>query len=111
MASIADAGKWHNGPSPRNSSVITTTLYRADRYAIASCFDSRQDGLPWCMTIDDADAALSGSVEERETLFRALNDTVKFWAGKPELPGQEKTTDHERLAGTGVAGHPRALRT
>ncbi|MFF6878127.1 MULTISPECIES: barstar family protein [unclassified Streptomyces] len=44
------------------------------------------------LTIDDADAALSRSVEEREILFRALNDAVKFWAGKPELPGQEKIT-------------------
>jgi hypothetical protein len=44
------------------------------------------------LTIDDADAVLSGSAEERGILFRALNDTAKFWAGKPELPGQEKIT-------------------
>jgi RNAse (barnase) inhibitor barstar len=44
------------------------------------------------LTIDDADAVLSESADEREILFRALNDAVKFWAGKPELPGQEKFT-------------------
>ncbi|MGW6542369.1 barstar family protein [Streptomyces massasporeus] len=44
------------------------------------------------LTIDDANAVLSESAEEREILFRALNDAVKFWAGKPELPGQEKVT-------------------
>lgn len=44
------------------------------------------------ITIDDADVALSESTEEREILFRALNDAVKFWGGKPELPGQEKIT-------------------
>jgi RNAse (barnase) inhibitor barstar len=44
------------------------------------------------LTIDDPEAVLSESAEEREILFRALNDAVKFWAGKPELPGQEKFT-------------------
>ncbi|MET8570653.1 barstar family protein [Streptomyces sp. NPDC004783] len=44
------------------------------------------------LTIDDADAVLSESAEEREILFRALNDAVRFWVGKPELPGQEKIT-------------------
>ncbi|MET9100750.1 MULTISPECIES: barstar family protein [Streptomyces] len=43
------------------------------------------------ITIDDTDAVLSESPEERATLFRALNDAVKFWSSKPELPGQEKT--------------------
>ncbi|MFJ4283444.1 barstar family protein [Streptomyces massasporeus] len=44
------------------------------------------------LTIDDADTVLSESAEEREILFRALNYAVEFWAGKPELPGQEKIT-------------------
>ncbi|MEU2295911.1 barstar family protein [Streptomyces antibioticus] len=44
------------------------------------------------ITIDDTDAVLSESTEEREFLFRALNDAVKFWSRKPELPGQEKNT-------------------
>ena len=44
------------------------------------------------LTIDDPEAVLSESAEEREILSRALNDAVKFWAGKPELPGQEKFT-------------------
>ncbi|MET9134973.1 barstar family protein [Streptomyces antibioticus] len=44
------------------------------------------------LTVDDADTVLSESSEEREILFRALNDAVTFWAQKPELPGQEKTT-------------------
>lgn len=44
------------------------------------------------LTIDDADAVLSESTEEREILFRALNDAVKFWTRKPELPGEEKIT-------------------
>jgi hypothetical protein len=44
------------------------------------------------VTIEDADVVLSGSPEEREILFRALNDAAKFWAGKPELPGQGKIT-------------------
>lgn len=44
------------------------------------------------VTIEDADVVLSESPEEREILFRALNDAAKFWAGKPDLPGQEKIT-------------------
>ncbi|SMF77069.1 barstar family protein [Streptomyces sp. Amel2xC10] len=44
------------------------------------------------ITIDDADAVLSESTEERDILFRALNDAVKFWSRKPELPAQEKIT-------------------
>ncbi|MER7191135.1 barstar family protein [Streptomyces flaveolus] len=44
------------------------------------------------VTIDDADAVLSESAEEREFLFRALNDAVKFWASRPEPPCQEKIT-------------------
>ncbi|MEV5726846.1 MULTISPECIES: barstar family protein [Streptomyces] len=44
------------------------------------------------LTIDDADVALSDSAEERKILLRAMNDAVKFWAAKPELPGQEKIT-------------------
>ena len=44
------------------------------------------------LTIDDADVVLSDSSEEREILLRAMSDAVKFWAAKPKLPGQEKTT-------------------
>lgn len=44
------------------------------------------------VTIDDAHAVLSGNSEEREILFRTLNDTANFRARKPELPGQEKVT-------------------
>lgn len=44
------------------------------------------------VTLDDAHATLSGNPEEREILFHILNDTANFWAGKPELPGQEKVT-------------------
>ncbi|MET7898960.1 barstar family protein [Streptomyces mirabilis] len=51
------------------------------------------------ITIDDADAVLSESPEEREILFRALNDAAKSWAGQPELPGQEKTTFQAVLLG------------
>ena len=39
-----------------------------------------------------ADVVLSESPEERGILFRALNVAAKFRAGKPELPGHEKTT-------------------
>ncbi|MGJ5752978.1 barstar (barnase inhibitor) [Streptomyces puniciscabiei] len=44
------------------------------------------------LVIDDAEAVLSEEPEEREILWRALNDSVTFWAGKPELPGQEKSS-------------------
>ncbi|MFF4691105.1 barstar family protein [Streptomyces sp. NPDC001307] len=44
------------------------------------------------VTIDDADAVLSEAPEERGILWHALDDAVTFWAGKPELPGQEKIT-------------------
>jgi hypothetical protein len=50
------------------------------------------DAKHFLLTIDEADAVLSESVEEREILFRALKDAAEFWAGKPELPGQEKIT-------------------
>ncbi|MGW5211622.1 barstar family protein [Streptomyces sp. NPDC004051] len=44
------------------------------------------------VTIDDAHVVLSENPEERDILFRALKDAANFWAGKPELPGQEKIT-------------------
>ncbi|MFJ5967629.1 barstar family protein [Streptomyces sp. NPDC093060] len=44
------------------------------------------------LTIDDAEFTLSGSPEERVIFHRALTDAAKYWATKPELPGQKKTT-------------------
>ncbi|MGW1002519.1 barstar family protein [Streptomyces sp. NPDC002520] len=44
------------------------------------------------LTVDDAEFALSSSPEERAIFHRALTDTVKYWAAKPDLPGQEKPT-------------------
>jgi hypothetical protein len=35
---------------------------------------------------------MRGHKQERGILWRALDDAVTFWAGKPELPGQEKIT-------------------
>ncbi|MBL3669348.1 hypothetical protein JL475_25855 [Streptomyces sp. M2CJ-2] len=43
-------------------------------------------------SIENPNAALSESSEERGILLRPLNDVAKFWAGKPELPGQERIT-------------------
>ncbi|MFF0159082.1 barstar family protein [Streptomyces sp. NPDC005263] len=42
------------------------------------------------LTIDDAEFVLSGSSEERDTLYRTLVSAAGHWAAKPELPGQEK---------------------
>ncbi|WEO94958.1 barstar family protein [Streptomyces sp. FXJ1.172] len=44
------------------------------------------------VVIDDAVAVLSEAPDEREILWRALDDAVTFWAGKPVLPGQERIT-------------------
>ncbi|MET9864741.1 barstar family protein [Streptomyces sp. NPDC006386] len=91
------------GPEMRDSDGVFTQFYETLRLpdyfgwnwnALRDCLTD----LHWItakhflLTIDDADAVLSESTEEREILFRALNDAVKFWAGQPELPGQEKIT-------------------
>lgn len=44
------------------------------------------------LTVDDADVVLSESPEERKIFLRALNYAATFWAGKPDLSGQERTT-------------------
>jgi hypothetical protein len=44
------------------------------------------------ITNDDADDVLADALEQRGILVRALDDAVTFWAGKPELPGQQKIT-------------------
>ncbi|MEU0197931.1 MULTISPECIES: barstar family protein [unclassified Streptomyces] len=91
------------GPEMRDSDGVFTQFYETLRLpdyfgwnwnALRDCLTD----LHWItakhflLTIDDADAVLSESTEEREILFRTLNDAVKFWAGQPELPGQEKIT-------------------
>lgn len=44
------------------------------------------------LTIDDAEFVLSGSSGERGPFYNALVDAAKYWAAKPELPGQVKTS-------------------
>ncbi|MCX4742524.1 barstar family protein [Streptomyces antibioticus] len=90
------------GRQMRDSDGVFTQFYEALR--LPSHFGWNWNALRDCLTdlhwinaphilitIDDADAVLSESTEEREFLFRALNDAVKFWAKRPELPAQEKT--------------------
>ncbi|WP_078973168.1 barstar family protein [Streptomyces sp. MMG1533] len=40
------------------------------------------------LIIDDAEFVLSGSGDEYQIFYRALLDAAKYWAAKPELPGQ-----------------------
>lgn len=42
------------------------------------------------LTVDDADVVLSESPEERKIFLRSLNYAATFWAGKPDLSGQER---------------------
>ncbi|WP_237281851.1 barstar family protein [Streptomyces griseochromogenes] len=42
------------------------------------------------LTVDDAESALSGSPEERAIFYQALTDAARYWAAKPELPGQKR---------------------
>ncbi|MFI7015918.1 barstar family protein [Streptomyces sp. NPDC050164] len=89
------------GQQMRDSDGVFTQFYEALRLpdyfgwnwnALRDCLTDLHwiSAKHFLVTIDDADAVLSESAEEREILFRSLNDAVKFWAGKPELPGQEK---------------------
>ncbi|MFD8007935.1 barstar family protein [Streptomyces mirabilis] len=91
------------GHEMRDSDGVFTQFYEALR--LPDYFGWNWDALRDCLrdlhwisathfllTIDDADAVLSENPEERETLFQALNDATKFWAGRPDLPGQEKAT-------------------
>ncbi|MFJ2967290.1 barstar family protein [Streptomyces collinus] len=91
------------GQQMRDSDGVFTQFYEALRLpdyfgwnwnALRDCLTDLHwiSAKHFLLTIDDADAVLSESSEEREILFRALNGAVKFWAGKPELPGQEKIT-------------------
>ncbi|MYR40845.1 hypothetical protein GTW67_02115 [Streptomyces sp. SID5910] len=92
-----------HGKEMRDSDGVFTQFYEALRLpdyfgwnwnALRDCLTD----LHWIraehflVTIDDADAVLCESAEERVILFRALDDAVKFWAGKPEIPGQGKIT-------------------
>ncbi|MGW7527381.1 barstar family protein [Streptomyces sp. NPDC054783] len=87
----------------RDSDGVFTQFYEALR--LPGYFGWNWDALRDCLcdlhwlkaahflvTIDDADAVLSEALEERKILWRALNDAMTFWAGRPELPGQEKIT-------------------
>ncbi|MEV5430232.1 barstar family protein [Streptomyces sp. NPDC052701] len=90
------------GREMHDSDAVFTHFYEALR--LPDCFGWNWDALRDFLTdlhwlnaknvlviIDDAHAVLSESPGERGILFRALKDTSKFWAEKPELPGQEKT--------------------
>jgi hypothetical protein len=59
------------------------------------------------ITVDDADDVLADAPDERGILLRALEDAVAYWAGKAELPGQEKPTLDVVLL---CRSHPEALR-
>jgi RNAse (barnase) inhibitor barstar len=91
------------GREMRDSDGVFTQFYEALR--LPDYFGWNWDALRDCLSdlhwlsakhflviIDDVHAVLSESPEEREILFRALSDATNFWAGKPELPGQEKVT-------------------
>ncbi|MFB8178682.1 barstar family protein [Streptomyces sp. NPDC055966] len=56
------------------------------------------------VVIDDAVAVLSEAPDEREILLRALDDAVTFWAGRPGLPGQERSSFEVVLPGPPAAG-------
>ncbi|MGW1917204.1 barstar family protein [Streptomyces sp. NPDC002076] len=75
------------------------------------------------VTIDDADAVLSEAPEERGILWRALDDAVTFWAGKPDYRDRRrspsalyccararprKTSVESFLAGRSPFPHPEA---
>jgi hypothetical protein len=89
------------GQEMRDSDGVFTQFYEALR--LPDYFGWNWNALRDCLTdlhwisakhvllaIDDADAVLSGSPEERAILFRALNDAARFWGGNPDFPGQEK---------------------
>ncbi|MET8208873.1 barstar family protein [Streptomyces sp. NPDC005373] len=88
------------GTEMRDADGVFTQFYEALRLsdyfgwnwpALQDCLRDLRwiDAKHFLLTIDDADAVLSGSPEEREILFRSLNDAAKHWAMQPELPGQE----------------------
>ncbi|PZT70468.1 hypothetical protein DN402_13085 [Streptomyces sp. SW4] len=42
------------------------------------------------LAIDDAECILPDMREERRILFRILSDSIKYWSGKADIPGQGK---------------------
>jgi RNAse (barnase) inhibitor barstar len=56
------------------------------------------EDLSWISTtgyqliIDDANSVLTGSPEERHTLFRVLSGAAEYWERKPDLPAKVKVT-------------------
>ncbi|MFJ5031024.1 barstar family protein [Streptomyces sp. NPDC088560] len=91
------------GQEMRDTDGVFTQFYEALRLpdyfgwnwnALRDCLDDLHwiQATHFLLVIDDADAVLSEAPEEREILWHAMNGAVKFWAGKPELPGQQKTT-------------------
>ncbi|QHA09924.1 hypothetical protein GQF42_31095 [Streptomyces broussonetiae] len=91
------------GEEMRDTDGVFTEFYEALRLpdhfgwnwnALRDCLSDLQwiHAAHFLLVIEKADAVLSEAPEERDILWRAMNDTVKFWAGKPELPGQQKTT-------------------
>ena len=87
----------------RDSDGVFTEFYEALRLpdyfgwnwdALRDCLRDLHwlDAAHFLVAIDDAEEVLSEEPGEREVLMRALRDAVKHWAGKPELPGREKTT-------------------
>ncbi|MER6572998.1 barstar family protein [Streptomyces sp. NPDC001093] len=91
------------GREMRDSDGVFTQFYEALR--LPDYFGWNWDALRDCLrdlhwlkparllvTIDDADAVLSETPEERGILWRALDDAVTFWTGGAALPGHEKIT-------------------
>ncbi|MEU6220197.1 barstar family protein [Streptomyces sp. NPDC047022] len=100
------------GREMRDTDGVFTQFYEALR--LPNYFGWNWDALRDCLcdlhclsakhflvVIEDADTVLPESPQEREILFRALDDTAEFWAGRPELPGQGKTTFEAVLLGPG----------
>lgn len=52
------------------------------------------DAQHFLLTVDDTDAVLSAGHGERRFFFGALRRGARFWAARPELPGQNRTTFH-----------------
>ncbi|MGW7522943.1 barstar family protein [Streptomyces sp. NPDC054783] len=91
------------GREMRDSDGVFTQFYEALRLpdyfgwnwnALLDCLRDLHwlNAVHFFLIIDDADAVLSEDPEERKILMRTLKNAVRFWAGRPELPGQEKTT-------------------
>ncbi|MGJ3561812.1 hypothetical protein ACR6C2_40430 [Streptomyces sp. INA 01156] len=83
------AGEW---PNSDENGVRVLSLRDTSGQSLIFPYDTLGGVSHFLVVIEEVHVVLSEIPGERDILFRALSDAANFWAGKTELPGQEKVT-------------------